>query len=278
MSAILIEFPRDRSYAGRATLIDDHGAMIAGPFPAYGKADSLDASAHGNLARAASQLFGDTPCGDYRVVIAVPTGKGTPYDDHTYGPAGALILEPTGGDALEASASGRLGLMIHGGAPAANGGLRATNGCIRLSNDDMAALLSHISRDGSVGGTLLCKIVEADVSVPIQVEPESGERAGDPPPGIREFIADHGLSRRSLLKSIIAAGFTLSAAAQIPHEPPPPPPPRTEPPPEHDRESGHPPHHDRHDEPPHDRDSHDRDSHDRSHDRDAHDRDSHDRS
>src|SRR6185436_4954123 len=146
----------DRSQAGQATLVDGRGTRVAGPFAAYGKADPSDAAAHDNQSCDPLRLFGNTPCGHYKFVIAVPTGRGTPYSESAYGPLGAIVLEPVAGDALLAAANGRRGLMIHGGTPGAGEALRATNGCIRLSNNDMAALLRSMARLLTDRQPLLC--------------------------------------------------------------------------------------------------------------------------
>ena len=48
MPTIVVELPAERSDPGQLTLVDDSGKIVAGPFPAYGRADSDSAEAHEN--------------------------------------------------------------------------------------------------------------------------------------------------------------------------------------------------------------------------------------
>jgi hypothetical protein len=41
MTEIVVELPADRRYLGTLTLKDDQGRVVAGPFPAFGKADNI---------------------------------------------------------------------------------------------------------------------------------------------------------------------------------------------------------------------------------------------
>ncbi|MGI3902908.1 MAG: L,D-transpeptidase family protein [Janthinobacterium lividum] len=145
---IVVELPSERDKTGVLSLKNSSGKTLAGPFPAYGRSDNKAASRHGNTGRDPTHLFGDTPTGTYAVPRAVATGSGTAYIPHSYGPNGALVLKPVSGQALAAAANGRTGLLIHSGDPGQQGRLRATNGCVRLSNADMAALMSAIAKAG----------------------------------------------------------------------------------------------------------------------------------
>jgi len=67
-------------------------------------------------------------------------------------PNGALRLSPVSGNAQVAeTTAGRQGLLIHGGSTGSTGywrggnELRATHGCVRLRNEDMAALVDILS-------------------------------------------------------------------------------------------------------------------------------------
>ncbi|MGA7410622.1 MAG: L,D-transpeptidase [Bryobacteraceae bacterium] len=94
-------------------------------------------------ARDPTQPFGDTPTGRYAIVELV---NHTPGETrvHTYGAHPSILLDPLSGQALRAKQNGRTGLMVHGGAPPATGGLRPTNGCVRLSEDDQGSLVPLI--------------------------------------------------------------------------------------------------------------------------------------
>ena len=88
---------------------------------------------------------GNTPTGDYK-----SSGIESTHDmpQSSYGPWGAVKLEPFAGQALEAKKLGRDRLLIHGGAHGQFHGFRSTKGCLRLSNLDMKYLIDLISREG----------------------------------------------------------------------------------------------------------------------------------
>lgn len=184
---IRIELPSDRDNTGTLILKNAAGATTAGPFRAYGRADRSAAEQHGNDKRDALLPFGDTPTGTYSIPRAFATGQGTNYPSHSYGPNGALVLRPTGGQALTAAGKGRIGLLIHGGDPGRNGRLRATNGCIRLSDTDMTALMAAVAAAGDNPDSYRCDIVQIDASIGPQGDPV-GEDVGDPPPGIEQLL------------------------------------------------------------------------------------------
>lgn len=147
-----VQLPADRTKYGRLQLLDSTGAVVAGPFDAYGKADNLAAAARGNPTRDPTQSYGDTPTGNYRgYVNDLPR---TPKNDATYGPQGVITLDPVSGQALTAKQNGRFGLLIHGGAPSAAGKLRPTFGCIRVANASMTALLAAIPAGQTVDVTV----------------------------------------------------------------------------------------------------------------------------
>ena len=56
------------------------------------------------------------------------------------------VMDPSDGlsDAERRILNGGNGIGVHGGAAAANGGLRPTYGCLRLSNDDLLSLVPHV--------------------------------------------------------------------------------------------------------------------------------------
>src|SRR5579859_7744671 len=144
MPRIVVELPKDRTQAGTLELQDDSGKTVAGPFDVLGKADNQTATSHGNPDRDPAMPYGDTPTGSYDVSGYKATGN-EQYSAHSYGTSGAIALDPVGGDAAEASDNGRTGLMIHAGDLGAEDQLRPTNGCMRMSNEDMATLMSAIS-------------------------------------------------------------------------------------------------------------------------------------
>jgi hypothetical protein len=193
MPKIVVELPSDRNVDGSIRLEDDAGNVLAGPFPAKGKADQKTASDPSkrkviadrtlspNPQRDPTRSYGDTPLGNYRLKGIRVTGTGTKYSADSYGTEGLIALEPTSGQALDAKNNGRIGLAVHGGKPSATGGLRPTNGCIRVSNADMKDLIIALE---NVPNVVECNCVDVQVSLPGsgQVDPDEGYDEGDPPP------------------------------------------------------------------------------------------------
>jgi hypothetical protein len=184
MPTIAVSLPADRTKLGSLQLLADDGTtLIAGPFSAFGKADGQTANLHGNASRNTLLPFGDTPAGTYAVPGLEATGGATTRSSHSYGPNGAIRLNPTGGDAdTAATLGGRQYLLIHGGDLNGSGQLRPTNGCIRLSNADMASLLNAISVEAKLTAPPnACAVDELSVLV-IAGGVDDGYDEGDPPP------------------------------------------------------------------------------------------------
>jgi len=100
------------------------------------------------------QVKGNTPTGEYRATQVVSTAQ---WPQNSYGPHGAIRLQPVSGNARAAEQQvGRQGLLVHGGSPGGAGywrkqpqqsDLKATLGCIRLSNDNMADLVRRLFQE-----------------------------------------------------------------------------------------------------------------------------------
>jgi hypothetical protein len=191
MIEIVVELPADRRYLGTLTLKNDQGRVVAGPFPAFGKADNITAINHANAARDPTLPYGDTPEGSYEVTSAVATGDGTHFSSHSYGVSGALALRPVNGQALTAAGNGRTGLMIHGGELGAGGRVRPTHGCIRLSDADMAALITGLETIATAGNAPVCSIQRINATVTMG-DTDAGEDDGDPPPYIDQILNGTG--------------------------------------------------------------------------------------
>jgi len=181
---IKVNLPADRTKTGSLTLERSDGSSLVSDLPALGKSDNARAAKANNEQRKPTLPYGDTPEGTYAVPSIVDTGAGTPYSKRSYGPAAAIVLQPTGGEALTAAANGRVGLLIHGGDPGANGRLRATHGCIRLSNGDMDKLLKAIQDAGNNVVFNRCEVVRLSVLVGGDSDEGAGDDESDPPPGI----------------------------------------------------------------------------------------------
>jgi hypothetical protein len=184
---IVVQLPLDRTKTGNLRLIDDGGGVLAGPFDVLGKSDNATAASHGNPDRDPLSPYGDTPEGEYAVPVAVATGAGTAFTSHSYGPHGALVLQPVSGDAMAAAAAGRTGLMIHSGDPGATNPLRPTHGCLRLSNGSMNALMQALDAAAQVDG-IRCEMARISVIVGDDADPAATEDAGDPPPEMSAIL------------------------------------------------------------------------------------------
>jgi hypothetical protein len=126
---ITARIPKDRMAAGTIE-------WGAGEHACRGKADNQAAMDHGNPKRDPRRPFGDHPAGRYTATQV----DGRPADDPKFGPY-RIHVQPadlSSDDecaARENSEKGDDGIMIHGGAPQADGvSLRATHGCLRVSN------------------------------------------------------------------------------------------------------------------------------------------------
>jgi len=161
---IVVQLPLDRTKTGTLRLIGDAGNTLAGPYDVLAKADNGTAMAHGNPNRDPLQPYGDTPEGVYSVPRAIAAGGGTSYSAHSYGPYGALVLQPSSGEAATAAAAGRVGLLIHSGDPGQTEPLRPTHGCLRLSNDSMNALMAALSTASEVDG-ISCQTAHLSVVI-----------------------------------------------------------------------------------------------------------------
>ena len=128
----------DRDISGTLIVKERDSGKVLEQFEALGR---------GSQGPEDTQLWvnGNTPTGNYRVTQIQDTST---WSQHSYGPHGALRIEPIDGNALiAAQIIGRKGLLIHGGSlGGANywrgaNELRATHGCVRLANSDMMTLV-----------------------------------------------------------------------------------------------------------------------------------------
>jgi len=108
---------------------------------------------------------GNTPTGTYSANQIIETAT---FPQASYGPWGAVRLQPLSGDALLAEVLGRHGLLIHGGAPGTTGpwkgSLKPTHGCLRVSNDDMKKLRGMLEENRTDGKSSLVSEVTVSVS------------------------------------------------------------------------------------------------------------------
>jgi len=183
-----VKLPPDRKNSGTLTVLDSNGAVIAGPFDVYSKADNARAAKEGNAARDPLRPFGDTPEGEYSVPRLIDTGPQTAYSSRSYGPHAAFVLKPKSGDALTAARNGRTGLLIHSGDLGDGGKLRATHGCLRLSNDDMKSVLEAVANAGQNPQFNRCEVVTSRVLVGVAGSEGAGADEDDPPPGIEQLL------------------------------------------------------------------------------------------
>lgn len=175
---IRVRLNPDRTQGGEIALLDANNKVLWGPRPALGKAAMDTAKDKGNKGANPLYPFGDTPTGTYAVKMIRGTKD---LDLKAYGPSGAIVLDPIGGEALLAEANGRTGLWIHGGDSGTGGGLRRTNGCVRVSNQDMGSLVAAIVAHSVKAADSAAEILTVAVA---HFPDDGGDNldAGDPPP------------------------------------------------------------------------------------------------
>ena len=134
-----VQLPTNRNGSGIVTIWGADG--IKGRFEILGRGSR-------GAGDTQMQVRGNTPTGTYRVSEMVNTSQ---WNQNSYGPNGALRLDPQSGNAQAAEALvGRSGLLIHGGSEGGAsywrgaGELRATHGCLRLSNTNMKTLMDAV--------------------------------------------------------------------------------------------------------------------------------------
>ncbi len=135
MIRLIAKLPKDRTQLGTISAYVD--GEHRGQWPCYGKADNAMAAAKGNPSRNPLKQFGDTPTGTWKMIMGAKQSN-----TNTYGVHPVIMLNPTGGQALNSYSpdNRRSGIWIHGGSPNRAGGLRPTNGCIRVADEDMVAI------------------------------------------------------------------------------------------------------------------------------------------
>lgn len=147
---IRVDLPADRTRTGTLKVVDPiTGLTLFGPVPVLGRAARNRAAQEGNPSGDPLRSFGDTPTGDYNIARIVANGTGTSRPVEKFGQSGAIVLDPTGGDARQAEINGRTGLLIHAGRHAFSSvvdasALKPTNGCLRMLDWQLAQLIAVI--------------------------------------------------------------------------------------------------------------------------------------
>ena len=194
---------------------------------------------HGNAACDPLLPFGHPPAGTYGVATSLPPGYSHPRRPLRFGGAGALLLDPRGGDALASRAHGRRVFALHGGPMDAANRLRPTRGGLRMSDPDMNALLRAINAaqasDDPLDVIELLEVTDDDIrSVPpsdlrgarhaAAVPRRSRGAAGNIPTakggmvlllglGAVEGLGDKELDRREMLRAaLVLVGGLVSTA------------------------------------------------------------------
>ena len=158
-ATLIIRLPEDRNRCGVLYVRDPGGAVLAGPFPALGRAADVLAARAGNPQRLRTRPGGDTPLGRFRL-------KGFqashPSHVHSFGPYGRILLTPVSGEAALAEAAGRLELALIGGRLGPFDRLRATDGAVRLHDQSMWSLQQALR-----GAQVECEIRPLDEFDPL---------------------------------------------------------------------------------------------------------------
>jgi hypothetical protein len=181
---IEIRLPSDRNKVGTIVLRDSEGRVIAGPYPAIGRASpGFRPGQDPNPSRDPLQPYGHTPTGTYYFRDTVPSGAGTKWNPESYGRSGVVRLWPRSGEANEAAENGRTGIHIHSRAND-NGVLKGTSGCVRVTEADMANLVASIAIIEAIEGPFNACHVEESNDFIVTVETDYSEDSVEPDPPI----------------------------------------------------------------------------------------------
>lgn len=169
MAKLLIVLPAARDYCGRGLLLSSDGQRLFGPFRVLGTASRRIARRNGNRQYDRGLPFGDPPTGAYVIAGSLPpaTRKRRP---ERFGHLGALLLQPTGGEAMTA-ADKRPRVVLHGGRCDKRGRLRRTRGGLRVADADLSGLLAALNA-AQAGNDPVASVEVLDV-------PLSARGAGD---------------------------------------------------------------------------------------------------
>jgi hypothetical protein len=222
MAKLFVLVRKGRRTCGRALLLARDGRTLLGPFRILATASRRVACKHGNAKRSPLLPFGHPPSGTYVIIASLPPS--TPHrraDRH--GRLGARLLAPRGGDALVATANGRMRYTIHGGPQDRAGRLRPTFGGLRLSDPDLSALIDAINRAFRAGDPVS--------SVEIIEEAESATDAGfaalpfSSGSGVAATSETNATRRRFLHAAVaLSAALAMAACGGTPDRPSPTPP------------------------------------------------------
>ena len=210
MSNLVIVVPAGRDRCGRAVLFGGDGRTRVAPFRVLATASASVATRYGNLDRDWRRPFGHSPTGKYVIAGSLPPGVMPKPKKRwwRFGQFGALILAPSGGNALEAARAGRTRFLLHGGATDSLGRLRPTFGGFRVSDRDLRALLAAVN-DGFLESDPVSSVEVAETSTPSWLDEGSIDRAGrlrpavDGPSRARKVTGNVSVPRAAL----IALGF-----------------------------------------------------------------------
>lgn len=143
MMKVIVDLKTNRLKTGLLSVVED-GQTVLGPYVCLGKSDNAAAAKEGNPTRNPLFRNGDMPTGEWLITRVITTAtNGLPIA--SYGPHGALDLQPFSGQCVQAYKNGRSGIWIHSGNLNAAGKLRPTYGCVRLHNDDMLQLINKLA-------------------------------------------------------------------------------------------------------------------------------------
>src|SRR5580692_9138226 len=179
MSKLVIVVPVGRGRAGRAVLLGDDGRTRFGSIRVLATASAWVASQYGNAGRDWQRPFGNAPTGSYVVGGSLPPGvMPSPMSKPSrFGRLGALVLDPVGGNALEAAKRGRTRFLLHGGPTDSSRRLRPTFGGFRVSDADLGALLKAVN-EANASGDAVSSVEVAETSTPSWPDDGSIDDAG----------------------------------------------------------------------------------------------------
>ncbi|HEY1697024.1 MAG TPA: hypothetical protein VGG39_32920 [Polyangiaceae bacterium] len=215
MSKLVIVVPAGRRRCGRALLLGSDGSTRAGPLRVLATASGWAAKRHDNEARDWRKPFGHTPTGSYLVAGSLPPGVAPhPRRWRRFGMLGALVLQPAGGDALEAAKAGRRRFLVHGGPEDRRGRLRPTFGGLRLSDSDLNVLLRAVN-DANAARDPVSTVELLEAATSFWSEGRRRDRAGRLRPSFLPPRPRRGARAKVPVRhaALIALGFGIAGSS-----------------------------------------------------------------
>jgi uncharacterized membrane protein YgcG len=143
MLKIVVKVSARRDTAALLEIMDGSKTLVRDQ--ACTRSDNKSAAQRYNPGHDPLRPGGHSPLGRYQLTAHEPTPAEAASE---YG-VELFLFEPLSGQALEAEAFGRLGLLLYAGSPGQDGQLRRTQGGVRLTEAAMQTFRSHLAADSA---------------------------------------------------------------------------------------------------------------------------------